>query len=84
MLLPVASRDRVVEYEAPRGPRAVFFVVEPNRGQLIELGRRIVAGELRAIVGSASALAEGRTAFAAKQRGGSPGKTVLQVAAAPR
>jgi hypothetical protein len=29
-------------------------------------------------------LAEDRAAFAAKQRGGSPGKTVLQVAAAPR
>jgi NADPH:quinone reductase-like Zn-dependent oxidoreductase len=67
-----------------RGPRGVFFVVEPSRGQLIELGRRIAAGELRSIVGSASPLAEGRAAFAAKQRGGSPGKTVLQVAAAPR
>src|SRR5215831_11454468 len=33
-----------------RGPRAVFFVVEPNRDQLMELGRRIAAGELRSIV----------------------------------
>jgi NADPH:quinone reductase-like Zn-dependent oxidoreductase len=63
-----------------RGPRAVFFVVEPNRSQLIELGRRIAVGELRPILGSVLPLGEGRAAFAAKQRGNSRGKTVLQVA----
>jgi NADPH:quinone reductase-like Zn-dependent oxidoreductase len=62
-----------------RGPRAVFFVVEPNRGQLVELGRRIATGELRPILGSVLPLGDGRAAFAAKQRGNSRGKTVLQV-----
>jgi NADPH:quinone reductase-like Zn-dependent oxidoreductase len=67
-----------------RGPRGLFFVVEPNRTQLIELGRRIAASELRPVVGAVVPLAHGRQAFAAKQRGSSPGKIVLQVAHEPR
>ena len=64
-----------------RGPRGVFFVVEPNRTQLSELGRRIAARELRPVVGAVMPLAQGGAAFAAKQRGSSPGKIVLQVRA---
>jgi NADPH:quinone reductase-like Zn-dependent oxidoreductase len=71
---PLAASD------GGRGPRAVFFVVEPNRGQLLELGRRITAAELRPVLGSVLPLGEGRAAFAAKQRGNSRGKSVLQVA----
>jgi NADPH:quinone reductase-like Zn-dependent oxidoreductase len=66
-----------------RGPRGLFFVVEPNRTQLGELGRRIAARELRPVVGAVMPLAQGRDAFAAKQRGSSPGKLVLQVANDP-
>ncbi len=62
----------------------MFFVVEPNRAQLIELGRRIAARELRPVVGAVMLLAQGRHAFAAKQRGSSPGKIVLEVANDPR
>jgi len=67
-----------------RGPRGVFFVVEPNRTQLNELGRRIDARELRPVLGAVMPLAEGGAAFAAKRRGSSPGKIVLQVANDPR
>jgi NADPH:quinone reductase-like Zn-dependent oxidoreductase len=63
-----------------RGPREVFFVVEPHQTQLSELGRRIAAGELRPVVGAVVPLAQGVAAFASKQRGSSPGKIVLQVA----
>jgi NADPH:quinone reductase-like Zn-dependent oxidoreductase len=66
-----------------RGPRGVFFVVEPNRTQLSELGRRLAARELRPVVGAVMPLAQGSAAFAAKRRGNSPGKIVLQVAADP-
>jgi NADPH:quinone reductase-like Zn-dependent oxidoreductase len=67
-----------------RGPRGVFFVVEPNRAQLSELGQRLAARELRPVVGAVMPLAQGGAAFAAKQRGSSPGKIVLQVAADPQ
>jgi NADPH:quinone reductase-like Zn-dependent oxidoreductase len=66
-----------------RGPRGIFFVVEPNRTQLSELGRRIDARELRPVLGAVMPLAQGGAAFAAKQRGSSPGKIVLQVANDP-
>ena len=57
-----------------------FFVVEPNRSQLQALGERVVAGELRPVVGAVWPLKEGRAAFEAKHRGGQPGKAVLLVA----
>jgi NADPH:quinone reductase-like Zn-dependent oxidoreductase len=59
------------------GTRGWFFVVEPSRPQLLELGQRIAAGELRPVVGASWPLREGRAAFEAKQRGGQPGKAVL-------
>src|SRR4029453_9178490 len=48
-----------------RGPRGVFFVVEPNRTQLSELGRRLAARELRPVVGAVMPLAQGGASFAA-------------------
>ncbi len=60
--------------------RGRFFVVEPSRPQLHALGERIVAGELRPVVGATRPLSEGRAAFEAKHRGGQPGKAVLLVA----
>jgi NADPH:quinone reductase-like Zn-dependent oxidoreductase len=78
----------VVEAPATRtdghGPRGVFFVVQPNRTQLGELGRRIAARELRPVIGAVMPLAQGGAAFAAKRRGSSPGKIVLQVANEPQ
>ena len=38
----------------------MFFVVDPNRSKLEEIARRIVGGELRAIVGNEVALRIGR------------------------
>jgi NADPH:quinone reductase-like Zn-dependent oxidoreductase len=66
-----------------RRPRGLFFVVEPNRTQLSELGRRIAARELRPVLSAVMPLAQGGAAFAAKQHGSSPGKIVLQVANDP-
>ena len=60
--------------------RWVFFVVEADRVQLAELGRRMDAGQLRPVVGRVWPLAEGRQAFQAKRHGGLPGKAVLRVA----
>ncbi len=60
--------------------RGRFFVVEPSRPQLQEMGKRVVAGELRSVIGAAWPLRDGRAAFEAKHRGGQPGKAVLLVA----
>jgi NADPH:quinone reductase-like Zn-dependent oxidoreductase len=61
------------------GSRGFFFVVEPNRLQLLALAKRIVAGEFRPVVGASWPLSQGRAAWEAKQRGRQPGKAVLVV-----
>ena len=68
-----------LEQAERRGVRGVFFVVEPDRAVLVELARRIDEGELRPIVGEVLPLRQGREAFEAKRRPGTPGKVVLRV-----
>jgi NADPH:quinone reductase-like Zn-dependent oxidoreductase len=67
------------EPPAADGIQGMYFIVEAERSQLRELARRIDAGELRPIVGEVRPLREGAEAFAAKQNGGLPGKSVLRV-----
>jgi len=62
----------------PPDGRALFFVVEPDRGQLAELARRVQQGELTPKVGAVRTLAETRDAFGRKQ--GVPGKTIIRIA----
>ncbi|WP_243710776.1 NADP-dependent oxidoreductase [Actinomadura sp. KC216] len=63
---------------SPVGGRAVFFIVEPDRGQLAELAGRAGTGELRAHVGAVHPLDETREAFQGKKRS-IPGKAVLEI-----
>ncbi|QEN12800.1 NADP-dependent oxidoreductase [Mycolicibacterium sp. ELW1] len=62
----------------PKGGRAVFFVVEPDRAQLEALAQRVREGRLRPRVGTVRQLAETAEAFT-RRRGGS-GKTIIRVA----
>ena len=64
--------------EEPPGD-GVFFVVEPNREQLVELGRLADAGELRPLVDSVFPLGEAPAAFARSMEPGKHGKVVLRV-----
>ena len=59
--------------------RGIFFVVEAYRGELVELAKRVEAGQLRPIVGEVLPLARGHDAFHRKHAGGIRGKAVLQV-----
>jgi NADPH:quinone reductase-like Zn-dependent oxidoreductase len=63
----------------PRRARSVFFVVVPDRAELVALARQIEAGALRPIVGAVVPLADGRAAFETKRKGGVPGKVALVV-----
>ena len=88
VLKPGGTLVSIVEHPSARAPkesnaRSVFFVVEPSRAQLVELGRMIDAGELRPNVGTVFPLAQGAEAFRAKQNGGVPGKVVLEVVRSP-
>jgi NADPH:quinone reductase-like Zn-dependent oxidoreductase len=65
----------------PQEGRAVFFVVEPDRGRLTDLAQRVRDGRLRPVVGAVRPLGETAAAFARHQR--TPGKTIIQVADDP-
>ncbi len=75
----VPAGERVVTI-AEEMPGATYFVVEPDREQLLELGRLVDAGELRTEVDSVFPLAEARAAFDRVAARGKRGKVVLEVA----
>lgn len=61
----------------PADGRAIYFIVEPNRGQLTELARMVQCSRLTPPVGAVRPLAETPSAFLNHQR--IPGKTIIQV-----
>jgi NADPH:quinone reductase-like Zn-dependent oxidoreductase len=59
--------------------RSLFFIRQPNRAQLVELARRVDAGELRLPeIGAVYPLVEAKAAFTAKSSGNVAGKVILQ------
>jgi NADPH:quinone reductase-like Zn-dependent oxidoreductase len=61
----------------PKGGRAVFFVVEPDRARLADLATRLRDGRLKPVVGAVRPLAEAPAAFAPGRR--TRGKTIIRV-----
>jgi NADPH:quinone reductase-like Zn-dependent oxidoreductase len=57
--------------------RDAFFIVEPNRNQLIEIARLIDDGIIRPIVGAVFSMSDVRKAYAQKPM---RGKNVLRIA----
>jgi NADPH:quinone reductase-like Zn-dependent oxidoreductase len=72
----VGSAPRVVS-RAEEVEGVTYFIVEPSRGQLIELARRADAGELKPAIDSVFPLEEARAAFARLSERGKSGKVVL-------
>ncbi len=81
-LVSVAS-EPPREEAAERGVSAVYFVVEPNREQLVELARLADHGELRPTIDAVFPLGEARQAFERSLGGNRRGKIVLRVAEKP-
>jgi NADPH:quinone reductase-like Zn-dependent oxidoreductase len=74
--LPAGERVVTIAEEIPG---ATYFVVEPDREQLLELTALVDAGELRPEVDSVFPLAEARAAFERVAAHGKRGKVVLDV-----
>jgi NADPH:quinone reductase-like Zn-dependent oxidoreductase len=69
-----------VAAEPPHGAiDALYFVVEPNREQLVELARLVDGGMLRPAIDSVFPLVEARAAFERSLAAGKRGKVVLRV-----
>jgi NADPH:quinone reductase-like Zn-dependent oxidoreductase len=81
-LVSVAS-EPPREEAAKRGISAVYFVVEPNREQLVELARLADRGELRPMIDAVFPLSEGRQAFERSLGENRRGKIVLRVVQEP-
>jgi NADPH:quinone reductase-like Zn-dependent oxidoreductase len=62
------------------GIEASYFVVEPNREQLVEISRLVDEGVLRPAIDSVFPLAEATAAFERSLAKGKRGKVVLRVA----
>ncbi len=62
------------------GVESVFFIVEPNRAELIEIGQLIESGKLKVIVAEVLPLSKAREAFEHGVTGHTRGKIVLRVA----
>jgi NADPH:quinone reductase-like Zn-dependent oxidoreductase len=62
------------------GVRGVFFVVEPNRTQLMEIAHLIDAGKIRPILDTVLPLDQARQAFDIGLSGHARGKIVLRIA----
>ena len=60
--------------------RFIWFVVEPNREQLVQIGSLIDAGKLRPIIDAVFPLAQARQAYEQGTKGHTRGKIVLRVA----
>jgi NADPH:quinone reductase-like Zn-dependent oxidoreductase len=58
----------------------MYFVVEPNRDQLIDIARLADRGELKPAIDSVFPLAEARAAFAHSMERATRGKVILRVA----
>jgi NADPH:quinone reductase-like Zn-dependent oxidoreductase len=71
-----------VAAEPPEGSGIVstYFIVEPNRDQLVELARLAEQGDLRPVIGGVVPLVDARSAFERSERDRRPGKIVLRVA----
>jgi NADPH:quinone reductase-like Zn-dependent oxidoreductase len=63
-----------------QGIKGEFFIVEPDRTQLEEIGRLIDTGRLRAFVDSVLPIQQARQAFEQGLKGHSRGKIVLRIA----
>jgi NADPH:quinone reductase-like Zn-dependent oxidoreductase len=74
----VSPRPSFEKAKAP-GIRPFWFIVEPNRDELIQIGSLIDAGHLRPIIDTVFPLAQARQAYEQGARGHTRGKIVLRV-----
>jgi NADPH:quinone reductase-like Zn-dependent oxidoreductase len=78
-VLARSTGRRVVSVaEQPPGD-GIYFVVEPNRAQLVQLTELVDGGELRPEIDSVFSLDDARAAFARVMARGKRGKVVLRV-----
>jgi NADPH:quinone reductase-like Zn-dependent oxidoreductase len=79
MLVSVVSPRPAADVTQGHAARFAWFVVEPNREQLIHIGALLDAGHMRPIVETVLPLSEVRQAYEQAAKGHTRGKIVLRV-----
>jgi NADPH:quinone reductase-like Zn-dependent oxidoreductase len=79
-LVSIVSPPPPADVAKGRDVRFIWFVVEPNREQLIHMGDLIDGGQLRPIIDTVFPLAQARQAYEQGTKGHTRGKIVLRVA----
>jgi NADPH:quinone reductase-like Zn-dependent oxidoreductase len=79
-LVSVVSPPPPADVAKGHDVRFAWFVVEPNREQLIQVGELIDAGKLRPIIDAVFSLSQARQAYEQGMKGHTRGKVVLRVA----
>jgi len=79
VLVSVVSPRPSFEEAKAHGVRPVWFIVEPNREQLIQIGALIDAGRIRPIIETVLPLSQARQAYEQGAKGHTRGKIVLRV-----
>jgi NADPH:quinone reductase-like Zn-dependent oxidoreductase len=78
LLSVVSPRPSFAEAKG-HGVRPVWFVVQPNREQLVRIGALIDEGKLRPIIDTVLPLSQARQAYEQGEKGHTRGKIVLRV-----
>ncbi len=78
-VLVSVARPPSSEQAKAHGVRPVWFIVEPNGEQLIQIGALIDAGRIRPIIDTVLPLSQARQAYEQGARGHTRGKIVLRV-----
>jgi NADPH:quinone reductase-like Zn-dependent oxidoreductase len=78
-VLRPGGRIVTVAESPPEGVEATYFVVEPDRDQLVQISELVDRGELHPMIDHVYDLDDARAAFARSMAGGKRGKVVLRV-----
>jgi NADPH:quinone reductase-like Zn-dependent oxidoreductase len=79
VLVSIVSPPPSAAVAKGHGVRFVWFVVEPNRDELIQIGALIDVGQLRPIIDTVFPLVQARQAYEQAAKGHTRGKIVLRV-----
>jgi len=79
MLVSVVSPPLSADARKRHDVRFAWFVVQPNREQLVQIGALIDAGRIRPIIDTVFPLAQARQAYEQGAKGHTRGKIVLRV-----
>jgi NADPH:quinone reductase-like Zn-dependent oxidoreductase len=79
VLVSIVSPPPPPEVVQRHAVRFVWFIVEPHRAELVQIGVLIDGGQLRPIIDTVFPLAQARQAYEQAERGHTRGKIVLRV-----